>query len=122
MSKAISDMTEVERKAYWASVRSGEVKVGCRNPVMHENDFGAPCDKCTAEIIDMMAVHPDEGPWTVEVWAETPEKTPKVVIASDDFRHDVALIVTGDFWDIDQKKAYAQLLADKLNRRDVTLS
>jgi hypothetical protein len=34
----------------------------------------------------------------------------------------VALIVAGDFWDTDQKKAYAQLIVDKLNRRDVTVS
>ncbi len=114
-------MSETERQAYWNSVKSGEVKVGCRHPIEHDNEYGAPCDQCTAEIIAMMAVQADEGPWTVEVWAQE-KKAPQVVLQSDDFRHDVALIVTGDFWDIEQKKAYAQLLADKLNRRDVTLS
>lgn len=114
-------MSEAEIQAYWDSVRNGEVKVGCTNPIMHETDQGEPCDKCTAEVLEMMAVREDEGPWTVEVWQE-PGKTPTVVVSSDDFRHDASLVVTGDFWDLEQKKAYAQLIADKLNRRDVTLS
>lgn len=117
----MKQMSEEELKAYWDSVKNGEVKVGCTNPILHETDYGEPCDKCTAEVLEMMGTREDEGPWVVDVWTN-PDKTTAVVVATEDFRHDAALIVTGDFWDLDQKKAYAQLIADKLNRRDVTLS
>jgi len=34
---------------------------------------------------------------------------------SDDFTHDVILRITGDFYSADQRKAYAENLAKKLN-------
>lgn len=49
----------------------------------------------------------DSGHWTVS--ADGRE------IASDDFTHDVVLRVTGDFYSDEQRKAYAENLAAKLN-------
>lgn len=40
----------------------------------------------------------------------------KIAIASDDFKHDVLLYVSGDFEDEDQALEYAGMLASKLNR------
>jgi hypothetical protein len=39
-----------------------------------------------------------------------------VVLYSDDFPRRVRLIIHGDFYDIDQKTRYAELLADRMNR------
>lgn len=36
-------------------------------------------------------------------------------IASDDFNHDVWLRFTGDFYDDEQKQAYAEEIAKRLN-------
>lgn len=49
----------------------------------------------------------DRGPWHASEngW----------MIASDDFRHDVVLKVTGDFEDDASRIAYARTLADRLN-------
>lgn len=55
---------------------------------------------------------PDRGPWLVNEWSEH-----RVVLQSDDFEHDVALIVDGDFGGYDEKLAYAQRLANWLNER-----
>jgi len=52
------------------------------------------------------ALH-DNGPWTANKDGRR--------INSDDFTHDVSLIVTGDFYDDAQRKAYADNLAAKLN-------
>jgi hypothetical protein len=59
----------------------------------------------------------DCGPWTADLWK--PEKDggqPRVVLQSDDFTHDVALIVTGDFSNTAQKMRYAQALARCMNK------
>ena len=52
----------------------------------------------------------DRGPWQVDLWSEG-----RVVLQSDDFTHDVALIISGDFESGAQKLAYANALARKLN-------
>lgn len=39
----------------------------------------------------------------------------EVVIVSDDFTHDAHLKIIGDFKDVDEKKAYAQEIAKRLN-------
>lgn len=39
-------------------------------------------------------------------------------IESDDFTHDVVLRVTGDFYNDEQRKAYAENLAMKLNTNE----
>ena len=105
----LSEMTEEDRATYWAAVKRGEQKVSCAAGQHHGIADGERCDLCTTEMIDMMSVHPDKGPWTVEC------DDHRVWLQSDDFRHDVILRVDGDFWDMEQKKAYTQLLADKLN-------
>lgn len=59
----------------------------------------------------------DRGPWVVQLWpgSDLGGKHERVVLQSEDFRHDVALIITGDFEDLDQKKQYALDLATALN-------
>lgn len=62
---------------------------------------------------------PDNGPWMVNEWAEG-----RIVLQSDDFNHDVALHIDGDFADYSEKMDYARRLANWLNerlRQDVTL-
>ena len=54
----------------------------------------------------------DPGPWQVGMW----HNPNRVVIQSDYFEFDVALIVDGDFRDLEEKVLYAEMLADKLNR------
>ena len=49
----------------------------------------------------------DKGPWTVSDDGRA--------IESDDFTHDVILRVAGDFFSDEQRKAYAENLAAKLN-------
>lgn len=51
----------------------------------------------------------DKGPWSV------PDMT-GLVIESDDFTHDVILRIHGDFESDEQRHAYAQGLADLLNK------
>jgi hypothetical protein len=53
---------------------------------------------------------PDRGPWMVNVWPRE-----KVVLQSDDFTHDVALEISGDFGSHEEKLAYAKALADWMN-------
>lgn len=108
---ATKEMTSEERDEYWASVKRGEAQVGCTSPRAHERPAYSPCPACTERMLDLMKIHPDKGPWVVQTW-----KDGRVVLMSDDFRHDVALVITGDFWDDDQKRGYAALLADKLNK------
>lgn len=51
----------------------------------------------------------DKGAWTVNKDGRA--------IESEDFTHDVILRVTGDFFSDEQRKAYAEILAAKLNVR-----
>jgi len=51
----------------------------------------------------------DKGPWVVSEDGQA--------IESDDFTHDVILRVTGDFYNDEQRKAYAENLAMKLNKK-----
>lgn len=60
-----------------------------------------------------MLEHEDAGPWAVDVWG--PENSPRVVIQSEDFTSDVALIVDGDFASLEDKMRYAEKLAARLN-------
>lgn len=53
----------------------------------------------------------DKGPWTVC----NPEG---YAIESDDFTHDVILRIHGDFESDEQRRAYAQGLADILNKHN----
>lgn len=55
----------------------------------------------------------DTGPWTMSVWGDEDDR---IVIQSDDFHHDVALEVTGDFADIESRKRYAIWLAGLLTK------
>ena len=57
----------------------------------------------------------DRGPWEVNTWPSNVDgQDDRVVLQSDDFHHDVALIVTGDFADIDSRIRYAEWLAKRL--------
>jgi hypothetical protein len=53
---------------------------------------------------------PDKGPWSVQEWSHT-----RVVLMSDDFTHDVALEISGDFADHNEKLWYANALATSMN-------
>lgn len=55
----------------------------------------------------------DKGPWCAMI-TEIEEKQ-CVRLYSDDFTHDVALMVSGDFVTIDDKLEYATELANFLN-------
>ena len=55
----------------------------------------------------------EEGTWSVKVYPKTDSNA--IYIASDDFHHDVMLRVGGDFVDLNQKKAYAEEIAKRLN-------
>lgn len=59
----------------------------------------------------------ENGPWTVEEWSPRHKDGPKrVVLMSDDFCHDAALEISGDFYDHEQLLNYAQRLADRMNQ------
>lgn len=49
--------------------------------------------------------------WNVE----TSKDGTKFYAASDDFSHDVWLEISGDFWEPEQKREYAQKICDILN-------
>ncbi|MBU0890768.1 MAG: hypothetical protein KKH21_07740 [Gammaproteobacteria bacterium] len=53
----------------------------------------------------------DPGPWQVDHWKARDE----IVLQSHHFEHDVALVVNGDFANLDQKKAYAARLCAWIN-------
>lgn len=53
---------------------------------------------------------PDKGPWHVNTWTDG-----RVVLQFDDFTHDVALVIDGDFGIALTKQAYGRNLADFLN-------
>ena len=57
----------------------------------------------------------EKGPWSVSM-GKSEAGTFKVCLQSDDFHHDVALYITGDFYDNDQRIEYARRLADRMNR------
>jgi len=58
----------------------------------------------------------DKGIWSLFYGA--PPDEPLVGVISDDFEHDVALKVHGDFADDAQKEAYCRWLLTVLNRPD----
>lgn len=51
----------------------------------------------------------DAGPWSVQ------DEGASVVLYSEDFTHDVSLVIQGDFRDKAQRIEYAQWLASVLN-------
>ena len=60
----------------------------------------------------------DKGPWSVQVW----EAGRVLVLQSDDFKHDVALEISGDFEDWEKRREYATWLANLLTRACSTSS
>lgn len=58
----------------------------------------------------------EKGPWEVCIWDKAAGDRVKVVLQSDDFTHDVALEISGDFISVSQKIKYAERLADRMNR------
>lgn len=57
----------------------------------------------------------ERGPWEVLTGYEGEAHKPTVFIHSDDFTHDVMLRVFGDFESHEQKLAYGQEIARRLN-------
>lgn len=58
----------------------------------------------------------ENGPWMVDEWNPRTEGGHKrVVLQSDDFYHDAALEISGDFYDYEQKLDYARRLCARLN-------
>ncbi len=55
----------------------------------------------------------ENGPW--EAYQEDSPAGYEIGVESNDFTHDARLIVYGDFEDLDQKFAYAQEIAKRLN-------
>lgn len=53
---------------------------------------------------------PDVGPWQVGNWSDN-----KVVLQSEQFKHDVALVVNGDFATPEDKRVYAESFCKWLN-------
>lgn len=52
----------------------------------------------------------DKGPWKTTKWKG------KHIVVSDDFTHDVGLIINGDFESDAQIKKYAKFIASQLNK------
>lgn len=97
----ISDNCENEGKHegtahYWVCrrCRKGEFETGCADykPMVKEN-----------------------GTWKAICSADSSGDNYNVVIQSNDFTHDVMLIVDGDFRDDGQKLKYAEEIARRLN-------
>jgi hypothetical protein len=57
----------------------------------------------------------EKGPWHVSDWGEG-----RLAIQSDDFTHDVALEVSGDFGSPELKRAHAEEITRRLNGHPVT--
>ena len=51
----------------------------------------------------------ERGPWKVE------RRDGRPVVYSEDFTHDVTLVIAGDFADTDERIAYAEEIARRLN-------
>lgn len=98
---------DAELDQYWADVKVGKKQVMCRVGYHHGKTSNETCELCTAEAIEMMTFTPDNGPWTVS--------DDGCRLYSDDFRHDVTLTISGDFFDSNVKKQYAEHIAAILN-------
>lgn len=57
----------------------------------------------------------DSGPWTVGTTANPESAIDRVYVESDDFHHDARLYISGDFVSDNQRVAYANMIADRLN-------
>ena len=82
---------------------------------MFENDFGLdrPLDPEEERgLADTKYDHDveDRGKWRVDFWDT------KIVLVSNDSKHDVALHITGDFGSIQDRLEYATKIAGRLNR------
>lgn len=61
------------------------------------------------EICSPFKIHED-GPWIVDEWPDD-----RIVLQSQDFTHDAALEVTGDFGSKNNRRMYAEEIARRLN-------
>jgi hypothetical protein len=66
--------------------------------------FVGYCENCTP-----FEVH-EIGPWTVDEWSND-----RIVLQSQDFTHDAALEVSGDFGSKENRRKYAEEIARRLN-------
>jgi hypothetical protein len=104
-----------ERDAFWQGVFDGQTLANCHGSDRHGVGYGNPCQTCTNSYIKMMTHTPDQGPWSVY------EHNGQFSIESQDFRHDVLLRVTGDFFDDTVRREYAQHIVEILNAAPQTL-
>ena len=77
---------------------------------MAETHPDAPASSQATDPAIQPPASPDKGPWMVNKWSGG-----RVVLQSDDFEHDVALVVDGDFGSHEEKLAYANALAAWMN-------
>lgn len=63
--------------------------------------------QCAAEALRGTAVEPDIGPWEVSADGRS--------VLSDNFEHDVSLVVKGDFFDDESRRTYARDIARRLS-------
>jgi hypothetical protein len=68
------------------------------------------CGACGGSGLRKSVTVTEKGPWQVNDWGQG-----RIVIQSDDFTHDVALEISGDFGSVEREIAYAEEIARRLN-------
>jgi hypothetical protein len=74
------------------------------------------CKACGGTGLRKAVTVTEKGPWQVNDWGQG-----RIVIQSDDFTHDVALEVSGDFGSLLLERAHAEEIARRLNAHPVTV-
>ena len=115
---AHTPLSDVERAAANAEISAEEARVWGAASTANATAMNAPIG--SPEHTQSMYEYPlpiappvqpaDKGPWKVAVRGNG-----EVVLESDDFVHDVVLVVEGDFERSAQAKEYAALLAHQMN-------
>ena len=109
-------MKRIFDKPAFSAALSSVVSTVARHLPHSKPANAAPIERAEPELLAVAPTPvqpaPDRGPWLVNEWSNN-----RVVLQSDDFEHDVALIVDGDFADYDDKLAYAKRMANWLNER-----
>ena len=62
-------------------------------------------------VIPLVPEVKEKGSWSVHEW-----EGERIVVMSEDFTHDVALEISGDWGSKEEKIAHAQVIANKLNK------
>jgi hypothetical protein len=88
-------------------IKRNQTRLGAAREAQAKNLGGALAQGRPAAAVSVE--ERDHGPWVAHKTKDT-----RVVLQSDDFHHDVALEVTGDFVDTESKLRYAKWLAQRL--------